>query len=157
MTAIDLISKGETLKAIDVLLKEATATKDKAINKSLVLLKSNLKRSKREHLMGLITREEYQVVIAKTNQYLLEYDKEGKLEVAPKAVQGKLKSFIKYPLLVLSGCAFFYAAILFYLRSDIIRELLLYQNFDIDSYKLIMPLLLLVGSLYLFLKTKNHA
>jgi len=157
MDAIDLISKGETSKAVEALLLQAKSANNSKSTKSLVLLKSNLKRSKREYSLGLITHEEYNVVTAKTNQYLLDFINGEPLEVQSKEVQGKLKNVIKYPLLILSGLTFFYSLLLFYLRQDVLSELIKYQNFDVDISVLITPIVLLVGSVFLFLKTKNHA
>jgi len=156
MDTLEIIMKGETERAIDDLITQAKADDKGEDLKKLILLKANLKKTKRDIRLGLITQEEYGVVFAKTNQYLIEYVRDDKLDVDEVAIRPRFKSIIKKLLLVGSVLGILLGLFYFYLRRDILERIFVEQQLD-ETYLLLFPVLLLIGSVYIFIKTRKHA
>ena len=81
MDTLEIIMNGETERALDQLISETKAKNEQDDLEKLQLLKANLKKTKRDNRLGLITHEEYNIVFAKTNQYLIDFVQDEKLEI----------------------------------------------------------------------------
>lgn len=157
MDALELIMAGKTDEAMAALLHQANSENKNDAHRNLLLLKSNLKKAKRENRLGLITLEDYNVVFAKTNQYLIDYVREDKLDIDTNEIQPKFKKAARIVLTVGSIMMMLFSLLILYLRRDILEQIISYQHFDVDIYRLIFPTLLFFGGIYIFIKTRNHA
>ena len=157
MDILEIIMSGDQNEALNALIKQVKAEKKEEDLKQLFLLKSNLKKTKRENRLGLITREQHDVIVAKTNQYMIDYVQGDGLEIDHVELQPKFSGVIKNMLLFTAGIVFLFSVGLFYLRRDILEQLIKYQDFDVDVYLLFLPAILFFSSIYLFFKIKNHA
>ncbi len=156
MDTLEIIMNGETERALNQLIDETKAKNANDDLKKLQLLKANLKKTKRDNRLGLITQEEYGVVFAKTNQYLIDFVREEKLEIDTAAIKPKFKSIVRQIFMFVSILGVIIGLLFFYLRRDILEQIITEQHFD-ESYLLLFPTLLLAGSIYLFIKTRKHA
>jgi len=156
MDPVQLIANAETEKAINLLLKDQPS-KDAA--SKLTILKANLKKVKRQHMLGLVSKEQESIVFAKTNQYLMGYinGADDVLEIDENEIKAEWKGIAKQ--LLMGGCVvlLLFSFLLLYLRRDILTEMLLHQNFQVDFQLLFFPIILMVISLYLFKKIKSYA
>jgi len=147
---------GETERALDQLISETKAKNEQDDLEKLQLLKANLKKTKRDNRLGLITHEEYNIVFAKTNQYLIDFVQDEKLEIDTASIKPKFKSIVRKVLMAVSVIGFLFGGLFFYLRRDILGQIVAEQHFN-ESHLLLFPTLLLVGSIYLFIKNRKHA
>jgi len=157
MDILEIIMNGDQDAALNTLIQQTKAEKKEKDLQQLFLLKSNLKKTKRENRLGLITREQHDVIVARTNQYMIDYVNGDKLEIDQIEIEPKFTSVIKQLLTFIIGLIFLFSLGMFYLRRDILEQIIQYQDFDVESYLLVLPSILFAGSIYLFFKIRNHA
>ena len=155
--ALELLTSGKTEQAIEVLLKETQSNGTKSELKQLLLLKSNFRKTKRQMMLGLISNESQELVITKTNQFLIDFVKGDNPELDSAGLKPQLKGFIKILLSGVSLIMLFYAVLLFYLRRDIIDQWLFQNNSHAETYLLIFPTFLFLLSIYCLIKIRKYA